>query len=164
MVTDIFSTPNFTQASFFNFGPLLGNPWFDLWAEYSYNGYWNFEGYNNATMNHLLNVSEAETFNSAAFNTTLDEIQGFAASQMPTVPIMGSQTLFAYEVNKIGGMNLNQQPDSPLDSEYAYMLSQPTTSSGFTTLDYAIIGIIVVIAVVAIAAGVVISGKNKKKE
>ena len=163
-VTDIFSTPNFTQASFFNFGPLLGNPWFDLWAEYSYNGYWNFEGYNNATMNHLLNVSEAETFNSPAFNATLDEIQGFAASQMPTVPIMGSQTLFAYEVNKIGGMNLNQQPDSPLDSEYAYMLSQPTTSSGFTTLDYAIIGIIVVIAVVAIAAGVVISGKNKKKE
>lgn len=163
-VTDIFSTPNFTQASFFNFGPLLGNPWFDLWAEYSYNGYWNFEGYNNPTMNHLLNVSESETFNSPAFNNTLYQIEGLAASQMPTVPIMGSQTMFAYEVNKVGGLNPNQQPSSPLDSEYAYLITQPSTSSGFTTLDYAIIGIIVVIAVIAIGAGVMISGRNKKKE
>jgi len=163
-VTDIFSTPNFTQASFFNFGPLLGNPWFDLWAEYSYNGYWNFEGYNNATMNHLLNVSEAETFNSPAFNNTLYEIQGFAASQMPTVPIMGSQTFYAYAVAKVGGLNPNVQFSSPLDSEYAYTLTTPNTQSGFTSLDYAIIGIIVVIAVVAIASGVVISRRNRKKE
>ncbi len=163
-VTDIFSTPNFPQASFFNFGPLLGNPWFDLWAEYSYNGYWNFEGYNNATMNHLLNVSESETFNSAAFNNTLDQIQGFAASQMPTVPIMGSQTFYAYAVNKVGGLNPNQQFTSPLDSEYAYTVTTTNTSPGLTSLDYAIIGIVVVIAVVAIAATVVISSRNKKKE
>ena len=115
-------------------------------------------------MNHLLNVSESETFNSPAFNNTLYQIEGLAASQMPTVPIMGSQTMFAYEVNKVGGLNPNQQPSSPLDSEYAYLITQPSTSSGFTTLDYAIIGIIVVIAVIAIGAGVMISGRNKKKE
>ena len=51
-------------------------------------------------MNHLLNVSESETFNSPAFNNTLYQIEGLAASQMPTVPIMGSQTMFAYEVKE----------------------------------------------------------------
>ena len=164
-VTDIFSTPNWTQASFFNFGPLLGNPWFDLWALYSYNGYWNFEGYNNPTMNHLLNVSETQTFNSPAFNQTLYDIQGLAASQMPVVPIMGSDTFFAYAVNKIGGLSPTEQITFPLDSVTGYFITNSTSSSsGLTTLDYAIIGIVVVFAVVAIAAGVTISGRRRKKE
>jgi len=89
-VQEIFGEKNFTVASFFNFGPLLGNPWYDLWAEYDSVGYWNFEHYNNPQLNQLLNESEVMSYNSPQFNTTIKEIQGITAAQMPVIPIMGA--------------------------------------------------------------------------
>jgi len=147
---DIFSTENYTYASFFNFGPLLANPWFALWAEYSYNGYWNFEKYNNATVNNLFNVSKNETFNSKSFNSTLYDIQSIIASQMPTVQVMGAEVYYAYAVNSVGGFYPDQQLISPLDSLYAYTLGH--SSRNIDSTIYIIIGISALIFIAAATA------------
>ena len=159
--TDIFSTPNFTQASFFNFGPLLANPWFALWAEYSYNGYWNFEGYNNQTVNHLFNVSLSEKFNSPAFNKTLDQIQGIVADQRPTIPVMGAEVYYGYATNKVAGFYPDEQLISPLDSLYAYSLHPPTNNN---TIYYIIGGVAAAVVIIGVVGGLVVSKRKRAKE
>ena len=167
-VQDIFGTYNFTVASFFNFGPLLGNPWYDLWCEYDSAGYWNFEHYNNPVVNQLLNESMLDVTNQTAFNNTIKEIQGITASQLPVIPIMGSDVYFAYLYNKVGGFYPDQQAMSPLDSLYAYSVTNQTAThgQGGNLLLYSGIGIVVILVAVGTAYFVrkYRSEKNKNPE
>lgn len=163
-VTDLFSGGAFYVASFFNFGPLFANPWFDLWAEYDYQGYWNFEHYNNPTLNQLFNESETMVLNPTQFNQTIDEIQGIIANQTPTVPIMGSEVYYAYDVAQVGGFYPNQQLLSPLDSLYAYEVQPVTkTTSTSSPLIYGVIAAVVIV-VVAVAVGIYLRRKSSKTE
>lgn len=161
--TDIFTNPSYNQASMFNFGPLFGNPWFDLWAAYDVNGYWNFEHYNNPKLNALFNQSVTQVTNKTAFNNTIKQIEGIVASQMPVVPIMGSEVYYAYATNSVGGFYPNVQLISPLDSLYAYSktVSQPGLSP--LVLD-SIIGVVVVAIVAGVSVGVVRSRRKRMKE
>lgn len=165
-VTDLFSGTPFHIASFFNFGPLLANPWFDLWAEYGYGGYWNFENYNNATVNTLLNQSETMVTNTAQFNATIKEIQGIVYQQMPTVPVMGAEVYYAFLYHVVGGFYPDQQLMSPLDSLYAYMVNGSTNSATPSTSPLVLYGTVgaVVVVIAAVAAYAVYSRSKSRKE
>jgi ABC-type transport system substrate-binding protein len=165
-VTDLFSGTPFYVASFFNFGPLLGNPWFDLWAEYGYGGYWNFENFNNATVNKLLNESEVMVTNHAQFNSTIREIEGLIYAQMPTIPVMGAEVYYAFLYHVVGGFYPDQQLMSPLDSLYAYSLNATTTTSSSSPSNLILYGTIggLVIVVIAVASYAVYSRRKSRKD
>lgn len=160
--TDIFSQPNFNQASLFNFGPLTANPWFDLWAAYDYKGYWNFEHYSNATVNKLLNESATMVTQPTQLNKTLKQIEGIVSQQMPVVPLIGTDVYYAYNTNIVGGFNPHAQLISPLDSLYGHMTKAPSNSSPISPiLLYSIIGVVIVAIIGGAAYGVVRSRKRK---
>ncbi len=160
-VSDLFSGGAFYVASFFNFGPLFANPWFDLWAEYDYQGYWNFEHFNDPTLNNLFNQSETMVLNPQAFNNTIDEIQGIINSTTPTIPVMGSEVYYAYNNQQVGGFYPNQQLISPLDSLYAYQV-QPVSHSSTTNYYGYIIGAVIILIVIGIVLGIYYSRKKSK--
>ena len=155
----------YPQASFYNFGPLFANPWYDLWAEFDGAGTWNFEFYNNPTLNALFNSSVTLVNDPAALNHTLKEIQGIVSSQMPVIPVVGSDLFFGYRSDAIGGVYPNVQMSSPLDSLYCYPVNgSPTHAPGSSTYLYYIIGGVVVVAVVVGIVGLVIRNRNLRKK
>lgn len=162
-VTETFINPSFNFASYFNFGPLFGNPWFDLWCAFDSQGYWNFEHYNNTTVNSLLSQANLEVTNQAALNATLQKVQGIVASQVPIIPIMGAKVYYAYRPGAIGGFYPQQQLISPLDSLYAHAVvnsSASTSSGGASLVTIGALG--AVIAVIAVVAAVVYSRRKKE--
>ncbi len=164
-VTETFINPSFNFASYFNYGPLFGNPWYDLWAAFDGQGYWNFEHYNNTTVNNLLSKANLEVTNPAALNATLQKVQGIIASQVPIIPIIGAKVYYAYRPGVVGGFYPNQQLISPLDSLYAHAVTNSTTttttaSSGVSPLILGAIG--VVIAVIVVGAAALIYTRRKK--
>jgi len=161
-VNDIFGIYNFTVMSFFNFGPLLGNPWYDLWAEYDSVGYWNFEHYNNPLVNSLLNQSEMDVLNPAAFNATIKEIQGITASQMPVILVMGAKVYYAYLVGKVGGFYPDQQLLSPLDSLYGYSVTNKTSNTIGVNME-SVYAIIIIIVIIIAASVLVVKIRHKNK-
>lgn len=165
--TNIFGVPHFDVSSFFNFGPLFANPWFDLWAAFDTNGIWNFGHYSNPTIDSLLNQSAAMVNNPSALNSTLKEVQGIVADQLPLITVMGSDLFFAYRSNAIGGVYPNVQMSSPLDSLYAHPATSSSgqgTSGTSNNTVYYIVGGVVVVAIVAIGVGVAIRSRNAKKK
>jgi peptide/nickel transport system substrate-binding protein len=165
--SEIFSVTDFPYLSYFNFGPLFANPWFDLWALYDGSGYWNFEHYNNTEVNQLFNQSETLVNNPTQLNATLQKIQGIVSAQLPVIPVMGSDLFFGYRSDQIGGVYPGVQMSSPLDSLYVYPVnSSPNSSSTTTSANtyYIIVGVVVVIVAVAAIVGVVMRRNRVKKE
>ncbi len=164
-VTESFINPSFNFASYYNFGPLFGNPWYDLWAAFDGQGYWNFEHYNNTTVNNLLSKANLEVTNPAVLNATLQKVQGIIANQVPIIPIMGAKVYYAYRPGVVGGFYPNQQLISPLDSLYAHTVTNSSNStahpSGVSPLVIGAIGGAVGIIVVVTAA---VMYMRKKKE
>ena len=164
-VTESFINPSFNFASYYNFGPLFGNPWYDLWAAFDGQGYWNFEHYNNTTVNNLLSKANLEVTNPAALNATLQKVQGIIANQVPIIPIMGAKVYYAYRPGVVGGFYPNQQLISPLDSLYAHTVTNSSNStahpSGVSPLVIGAIGGAVGIIVVVTAA---VMYMRRKKE
>ncbi len=167
---DLFSSnPNFTYPymSFFNFGPLLGNPWYDLWALTDTNGSWNLEYYSNPTLDHLFNESSTMVNNPAQLNATLQQIQGIISSQLPVIPVVGSDLFFAYRSDQITGIYPGVQMSSPLDSLYVSPVNGTASSGsgGSGNLNYYYIGGgVAAVLIVAAAAGLMMRGRNRKKE
>ena len=157
-------SPSFNFASYFNFGPLFGNAWYALHAAFSYGGLWNFEHFNNQTVNLLLNQSSVYPPDSYALNTTLNKVQGIISQQLPFIPLVGADVLFAYRPSAISGFYPNVQTISPLDSLYAHPVSSKSgTSSSPSALIYEGIGITVIVALIAVAVVVHSRKKSRKK-
>ncbi len=165
-VTEVFINPSFNFASYFNYGPLFGNPWYDLWAAFDGQGYWNFEHYNNTTVNNLLSQANLEVTNQAALNATLQKVQGIIANQVPIIPIMGAKVYYAYRPGSVGGFYPNQQLISPLDSLYAHVAtnsSSPSTPSGSSISPLVLGAIGIAVGVLIVAAAAVIYIRRKKE-
>ncbi len=164
-VTETFINPSFNFASFFNYGPLFGNPWYDLWAAFDGQGYWNFEHYNNTTVNNLLSQANLQVDNPAAMNATLQKVQGIIASQVPIIPVMGGKAYLAYRPGAVEGFYLGVQLMSPLDSLYAHMVTNSTVatkSSG--SVSPLVLGVIGVVMAVIVVGAVAVIYKRRKNE
>lgn len=166
--SDLFSAnPNFNYPymSFYNFGPLLGNPWYDLWALADTHGSWNLEYYSNPVVDNLFNQSSTMVNNPAQLNATLQQIQGIVSSQLPVIPVVGSDLFFAYRSDQITGIYPGVQMSSPLDSLYVHPATSTGSHTPITSNDlYYIIGGVVVVAVVAAAVGVTMRSRNRRKK
>ncbi len=165
--TDLFSTTlgqpvDYPYLSFYNFGPLFANPWFDLWALTDTKGYWNLEHYSNSTLDALFNQSSTLVNDPAKLNQTLDKIQGIVASQLPVIPVVGSDLFFGYRSDQIAGVYPGVQMSSPLDSLYVHPASsqQNTPASPDT---YYIIGGVAAVVVVAAAIGLTMRSRSRRK-
>lgn len=167
--TTVFNESNFNVLTYFGYVPSFTNPYLQLQQLFASNGGWNFEGFNNATVNTAFNNS-ADMSNLTQLVQSLYPVQKIIDQQIPIIPIGDAGNFYAYNTKEVQGFIPNLTSDNPLNwmtvtvpgASSTTTTTTPTSSGNYTL--YYIIGAVVVIAVIGSLVGLTVSKRGKKGE
>ncbi|MBX8636094.1 MAG: hypothetical protein KIS30_08555 [Thermoplasmata archaeon] len=165
--TDMFQSNGSAQStsiSYYGETSPFSDPYFILWNVYSPNSFWDAYTlhWSNSTVNSLLNQSAVST-NVAQELTYLKQAQTIIASQVPGVLIGDIGSYYAYNSQKVTGINPTHGLLNPLNLlSMKAVTSAPTTPVSSTI--YYVAGAIIVVVIIAGVALVYSRSRKRKKD
>lgn len=153
-----------TSISYYGETSPFSDPYFILWNVYSPNSFWDAYTlhWSNSTVNSLLNQSAVST-NVAQELTYLKQAQTIIASQVPGVLIGDIGSYYAYNSQKVTGINPTHGLLNPLNLlSMKAVTSAPTTPVSSTI--YYVAGAIIVVVIIAGVALVYSRSRKRKKD